>query len=395
MSFFDRTRGISPSHLNYSVTGVAIVLFQTLVHFLDENLIIDRDAIASASAHFLVVAMGSFFIGVASGMVSTVYYFLFQGCQTPLVEVLMFTCWALLPYYVCDGIGWSGIVSSVAAGFVMDLYIIGEKKEHEHMSEDSMRSLGSLDQNGDPIEPPPRRPIFGPFGLLSKDARDHIHFVTEIIATGMETAIFAYLGLFLFSSRYHWNFYHTVLAILACCVSRAIMIPTLSLVANCVTSARKIRPFAPRASSPTPGSPNSSDGIIIDRKMQVVLWFAGLRGAMSFALVEHIPMYDSVSGEGTRLKPELKAMTSATIIFTVFVLGGYTFYLMEYMGIAPNNGRKLSESEMVGLLGNGRSPAPTPREQRQQQALPGQAQSRANTAHRRPRINLSTVLSAN
>ena len=58
-----------------------------------------------------------------------------------------------------------------------------------------------------------------------------------------------------------------------------------------------------------------------------ILWFAGLRGAMSFALVEHIPLYDFVSGEGTRFKPELKAMTSASIMFTVFVLGGYTYYV--------------------------------------------------------------------
>jgi NhaP-type Na+/H+ or K+/H+ antiporter len=69
--------------------------------------------------------------------------------------------------------------------------------------------------------------------------------------------------------------------------------------------------------------------------MQVVLWFAGLRGAMSFALVEHVPLYDAVSGEGTPLKPELKAMTSASILFTVFILGGYTYYMMEQLGLAP------------------------------------------------------------
>jgi hypothetical protein len=50
-----------------------------------------------------------------------------------------------------------------------------------------------------------------------------------------------------------------------------------------------------------------------------------------------------VSGEGTRLKPELKAMTSATILFTVFILGGYTYYVMEHLGLAPSaNPRKQS-----------------------------------------------------
>jgi hypothetical protein len=38
--------------------GVAIVLFHTLVHFLDENLVIDDDAIMAAVVHFFVVAFG-------------------------------------------------------------------------------------------------------------------------------------------------------------------------------------------------------------------------------------------------------------------------------------------------------------------------------------------------
>lgn len=93
--------------------GVAIVLFNTLIHFMDETLIIDREAVMAASVHFFIVAFGSLLVGIASGYLATAYYWLFFGCQTPLVEVLMFCCWALLPYYVCDGIGWSGIVAAV------------------------------------------------------------------------------------------------------------------------------------------------------------------------------------------------------------------------------------------------------------------------------------------
>merc|ERR1712157_448654 len=87
--------------------------------------------------------------------------------------------------------------------------------------------------------------------------------------------------------------------------------------------------------------------------MQLVLWFAGLRGAMSFALVEHIPQYDGVSGEGTRLKSELKAMTSSCIIFTVFILGGGTFYMMEVLGLSQKSKSESireREMEMIGLL---------------------------------------------
>lgn len=339
--------------------GVAIVLFHTLVHFLDETLIIDQEAIVSAIVHFFVVAFGSLLVGVASGMLSTVYFWAFHGCQTPLVEVLMFICWALLPYYVCDGIEWSGIVAAVAVGFFMDLHIIGQLRpvvEDEAMIFDaSDRTSTSFDSDGQHRAKSPRRQIFSKYGHLSTEARAHVGFVTEVIATGMETAIFAYLGFFLFSHRYHWNFIHMITAIVACCGSRAIMIPSLSLIANGITRIQQRRGVC-RSSSPS--SPtwkgHTPAGVIVDKKMQFALWFAGLRGAMSFALVESIPLYDRFSEQGTRLKPELKAMTSASIVFTVFVLGGYTYYILEKLGIAPTN-RRASPSnayEIAALLNN-------------------------------------------
>jgi NhaP-type Na+/H+ or K+/H+ antiporter len=343
--------------------GVAIVLFHTLVHFLDETLVIDRDAIVAAAVHFFVVAFGSLLVGVASGILSTVYFWMFYGCQSPLVEVLMFLCWALLPYYVCDGIGWSGIVAAVAVGFFMDLHIVGQHQVNEDsnslmdMSENTAATYESNDELKQRRSDKGRRRIFNSSGLMSPEARAHVGFVTELIATGMETAIFAYLGFFLISHRYHWNFFHVIIALLACCASRAIMIPTLSSAANWLTRIQQNRAACRSQSAPPSNKKVSSmAGVIVDKKMQIALWFAGLRGAMSFALVEHIPLYDSFSGEGTRLKPELKAMTSASIMFTVFVLGGYTYYMMQNLGIAPANLRSLSSNthEMTSLINRSR-----------------------------------------
>lgn len=335
--------------------GVAIVLFQTLLHFLDDNMEGDPHAIFAAVIHFMVVAIGSLLIGLGAGICCTVYYWMMHGCQTPLVEIIMFFCWALLPYYVCDGIEWSGIVAVVAAGFVMDLFVVGQDQQ---VQEDKSESL----------ESPRRRrvrPMFSREGHLSTDSKLHINFVTEIIATMMETAIFAYLGLFLFSSRYHWNVSLAIISIVACLVSRAVMIPMLSLGANMITTnQQRGNELCSQSLSvidlDEPKQPNAA-GVIIDRKMQLVLWFAGLRGAMSFALVENIPLYDPVTGEGTGLKAELKAMTSACVIFTVFVLGGCTYYMMEFLGMAPSMPSPKStrpnelaptsaETEMVRLL---------------------------------------------
>jgi len=329
--------------------GVAIVLFHTLVHFLDENLVIDGAALTDAAIHFCVVASGSLLVGVASGIISTVYFWLFHKCQAPMVEVLMFFCWALLPYYLCDLVGWSGIVAVVAAGFVMDMNIVGLDRKDGDLGNESESSAVDAIMEGDGRRG--KRYIFSSKGHLSDLAKTHVGFVAELIATTMETAIFAYLGLFLFSHRYHWNFWHTIIALLACCVSRGIMIPSLSLVANWITRIQQMR-----ASCRYPRSPGDikqavpQNGVVIDRKMQMALWFAGLRGAMSFALVEHIPMFDEDTREGTRFKPELKAMTSISIMFTVFVLGGSTFYMMESLGVAPSRKTSSPNAEFVNLL---------------------------------------------
>ena len=268
----------------------------------------------------------------------------------------MFCCWALLPYYVCDGIEWSGIVAVVAAGFIMDMYVVGTEKLIDFPNGETDSDYGSGSENSKERRrrSTVRRPIFSKEGLLSKMAKTHITFVTEIIATMMETAIFAYLGLFLFSSRYHWNANHVFIAISGCCVSRAVMIPCLSSIANWITKNQQSRGICTFNNLDTTSNRSSqAAGVVIDGKMQLVLWFAGLRGAMSFALVEHIPLYDGVTGEGTPLKSELKAMTSACIVFTVFFLGGGTFYMMEALGISPKPKTDYSREqkmEMIELL---------------------------------------------
>ncbi|KAI2510499.1 Sodium hydrogen exchanger [Fragilaria crotonensis] len=273
--------------------GVALVLFETLVHFLDESLVIDEEAVIAAAIHCCVVAFGSLCVGVVSGFACSFYYWMMKGCQTPLVEVLLFFCWAFIPYYICDGIGWSGIVAIVSTGFVMDLFVVGEVDSTDGSMQTSRSHGGKASL---------RRSFFNVHGHLSLLARTHVGFVAELLSTMMETAIFAYLGVFLFSYRYHWNFLHTFLAIFACCISRAVMIPLLSLAANSVARVQQARAVCQkkkgRWSVTSTFASHPSPGVIIDKKMQLVLWVAGLRGAMSFALVENIPLYDTVTQQG-------------------------------------------------------------------------------------------------
>lgn len=325
--------------------GVAIVLFQTLLNFMDENLVIDGEAVYIATLQFLVIAFGSLFVGLASGVSSTLYFWLMQGIQTPLIEVIMFICWAFIPYYVCDGIEWSGIVAIVAVGFFMDIYIIGQKSDADTDEDNLEKNPGGTGKRR-----PVRHAMFSQKGFLSAKAQSHIRFVTEINSTLMETAIFSYLGLFLFNKRYHWSFLIPVVAIVSCLSARAVTVWFFSFASNIFN---QLGSLSMRRLKRSCGRNNNDDRpprpVIIDARMQTVLIFAGLRGAMSFALVETVPMFDESTRQGSRFKPELKAMTSACIVFTVFILGGYTDYLLEKVGLKPT-GDDSEDVEMVSLM---------------------------------------------
>ena len=56
---------------------------------------------------------------------------------------------------------------------------------------------------------------------------------------------------------------------------------------------------------------------------------AGVRGAVSFALVANVPLYNSVTKRGSQYKAELKSMTSSSIVFTLFVFGAITYCIVR------------------------------------------------------------------
>jgi hypothetical protein len=69
--------------------------------------------------------------------------------------------------------------------------------------------------------------------------------------------------------------------------------------------------------------------VYLDSKTQFILFSAGIRGAVSMALVQNIPIYDSVTKQGSHFKAELKAMTSATIVVLLFVFGAITYFTVQ------------------------------------------------------------------
>merc|ERR1712008_587547 len=103
------------------------------------------------------------------------------------------------------------------------------------------------------------------------------------------------MGMGVFTGKFtNFNVLFSILALLFCFIGRALNIFPLSFLANCCRKRGRNH---------------------ISFKMQGVLWFAGLRGAIAFALAENMP------------GPNKDTYASATLficMFTTIICGGFT-----------------------------------------------------------------------
>lgn len=236
-------------------------------------------------------------------------------------------------------------------GFVVDFFVIGGCQS------DESQWMAFIERQDETLRPPDGRTrwyhvyrAFKGTGHLSSRSRHHVGFVAEVIACIMEMAIFAYLGLFLYDQHF-WNIRLDSIAVFGCIVSRALMVVLFSAVINFfvwLDFERRIgqcmcpESFASRRlqemGSQDDESMGSTARVYLDPRTQQILLLAGVRGAVSFALVENIPVYDAVRKTGSNFKPELKAMTSSSILFTVFVFGALTYFLVKKERETPTQG---------------------------------------------------------
>jgi hypothetical protein len=249
-------------------------------------------------------------------------------------------------------------------GFFMDFYVIGGFQSEESAWTDYM-AMRNENENGVMVQPPTDRwaqlndsfsKAFSGRGHILSRSRHHVGFVAHVISSIMDTAIFAYLGLFLFNDNV-WNLRLNMTAILSCVSSRAVMIVALSLLINiavffdfenllarCFRSCRRTINLAEDDESI-----GSNNRVYLDKKTQLILLLAGVRGAVSFALVENIPVWDTVTKTGSKFKAELKAMTSSSIVFTLFVFGALT-YITVKRGSDPTEGGHIAGNLTHRLL---------------------------------------------
>jgi len=326
--------------------GVSIVLFEVLKDHLGEDDSLGKDAYVEMSKHFAIVLCGSIGVGIGVGTCCTLYFWALQEKQTAVTEVAIFFCWALIPYYIADGLHCSGIIAIMVMGFFLDFFVIGGvrsdqnrwrevlQQEHESDTTNNFQRYSVTNQLRQVLNS-----AFSGKGHILDTSRHHVGFVAHVVAMLMETAIFAYLGLFLFNDN-KWNLRLNFTSIVSCVSSRLFMVVILSCLVNVAVfldfenrigrCLKSINPFQRINLMDDDNSVGSHTRVYLDRKTQLIMLLAGVRGAVSFALVENIPVWDNVSKTGSKFKTELKTMTSSSIVFTLFVFGALTYMAVKY-----------------------------------------------------------------
>jgi solute carrier family 9 (sodium/hydrogen exchanger), member 8 len=128
------------------------------------------------------------------------------------------------------------------------------------------------------------------------------HSIQCYVSQLTETIVFVYMGMGVFTGGFKtFDLTFSILAFLACLIGRALNIFLLSWLANLCRKRAKI-----------------------SAKMQVVLWFAGLRGAIAFALSENMP--------GPHKDVYATATLTICIVTTVFC-GGCTEKMLTVFGM--------------------------------------------------------------
>lgn len=245
--------------------AVAIVLFKTFERYYEQQVEeLDEAKVGEATIAFLIVSIGSVFIGVMTGLLCSYIFRHTRIRDYPKYEVSLLFLFAYGAYAVAESIELSGIMSLFFCGIVLAHY-------------------NSYN--------------------LSKTSQVTAEEIFSALASVSEAFVFMYMGMGFFTNQFHhWDLTFIVLAILFCLVGRALNTFPLSFFMNtCFRKVQKI-PF----------------------RMQFVIWFAGLRGAIAFALSQNMPGPHKDTYETT---------TISVVVFTTVICGGLTEPILRHAGM--------------------------------------------------------------
>lgn len=240
--------------------AVAIVLFKAFLKLYESKDQWGSLTVPLAMASFVGVSLGSVVVGALVGLS---FSYLCKNTDLryhPHHEVSLLFLFAYGSYTFAEAIELSGIMALFVCGVVLAHY-------------------NSYN--------------------LSFTSRATVDYTCKTLSQMAEYFVYLYMGMGFFTGRFQeWNATFIFLAIVFCLVSRLFNIFPFAFIANM-------------------GRPESKR---IPLNTQVVMWFAGLRGAVAFALSQNMP----------RSHRDLYATTTlCVVIFTTVVCGGLTEPLLE------------------------------------------------------------------
>ncbi|XP_030648449.1 sodium/hydrogen exchanger 6b [Chanos chanos] len=246
--------------------AVAIVLSSSIVAYQpagDNSHTFDGSAMLKSLGVFLGVFSGSFALGAATGVMTALVTKFTKLRDFPLLETALFFLMSWSTFLLAEACGFTGVVSVLFCGITQAHYT---------------------------------------YNNLSSESKTRTKQLFELLNFLAENFIFSYMGLTLFSFQYHvFNPFFIIGAFLAVFLGRAANIYPLSFFLNL-------------------GRKNK-----IGSNFQHVMMFAGLRGAMAFAL--------SIRDTATYARQMTFTTTLLIVFFTVWVCGGGTTQVLSIMQI--------------------------------------------------------------
>ncbi|GAA6225696.1 sodium/hydrogen exchanger 6-like [Lates japonicus] len=246
--------------------AVAIVLSSSIVAYQpagDNSHSFEAMAMLKSFGIFLGVFSGSFALGVATGVMTALVTKFTKLRDFPLLETALFFLMSWSTFLLAEACGFTGVVAVLFCGITQAHYT---------------------------------------YNNLSPESQDRTKQLFELLNFLAENFIFSYMGLTLFSFQSHvFNPLFIIGAFVAVFLGRAANIYPLSFLLNL-------------------GRKNK-----IGSNFQHVMMFAGLRGAMTFAL--------SIRDTATYARQMMFSTTLLIVFFTVWICGGGTMPMLSFMSI--------------------------------------------------------------
>merc|ERR1711871_1397678 len=242
--------------------AVAIVLFKTFMKAYDLGEEFSGATLPKLLWDFCSCSFGSLVIGIATALTCAYLCKHTQMKKYPELEISMLFLFAYGSYAFSEALELSGIMALFFCGICLS-----------HYNSYNLSATSKITSN----------------------------YIFKSLAVMSDFFVFLYMGMGFFIGQFkEFYFLFILLVVLFCLIARLFNTFPFSVLANLGRS--KIIPF----------------------KMQVLIWFAGLRGAIAFALSQNMP--------GAH-RDVYVSTTLAVVIITTLVCGGLTEHMLTRMGL--------------------------------------------------------------